>query len=240
MNLMVINSNIPFWEQHGGSIIFFSIVIAIAVIYIVKKGIPSIKLKRETKKIEIIRKKQDISLNIKDKPVVDESREIGELSDLKMAESFLLMHMKPPDILDLKVPITHSSPVMKKGKRKLLKKAFNVFKRESNPITGAIRENDSQEIQYVQQDDIIEARRVNNGQLETVDGKVLSIGDYESKKAFILGSAVEYEALGKTEEAIEYYNKAKDLAEEMGNLDDMEIYKKKIKKLGDPWGAWRE
>ncbi|MFX0102351.1 MAG: hypothetical protein ACFFCS_22490 [Candidatus Hodarchaeota archaeon] len=243
MNLMLFNDNIPFWEQHGGTIIFLSIVIAIVVVYLVKKGIPSLIMNREAKKIEFIRKKQENALSIKEKPVVDESSDIGELSDLEMVDTYLLMHMNPPDILELNIGDNPANPVVKKDRPKLLAKAVNIFKRPLKPKGVTIVDKIPSEVQDVPPPDAVGRTRVDFEDMgdddESDEDEGLSLKEYESQKAFILGSAVEYEALGKIEQAMEYYKKAKALAEEMENSEDIELFENKIKKLQDPWGAWR-
>lgn len=91
-----------FWYRNGLTIFLVIIVVAIGLALFVKQGIPRLKLRREETKIAIVKTRQDSKQQGRIK-MLDGGAE-HEPIDVDVLESslgFAMMHMMPPEIIDL-------------------------------------------------------------------------------------------------------------------------------------------
>ncbi|MBD3185515.1 hypothetical protein GF325_01705 [Candidatus Bathyarchaeota archaeon] len=227
-----------FWGRHGITIGFAIAIGAIAILFFLKKGIPMIKLKKEQKKIALIR---DLKPVEREATPHDIKREINvtDMEDMKASTSMSFIHMGPDELLDIDIPAGEfTQPSKKKGwKEKLTGKSSDrervILKRSSNLDSMAAASSKSSTASKPVTKTLKMKRTGKEGMNKPgADHHIQTSWDLnKNERDASLKRAKALEEAGNIEEALKFYRRAKTFAEKLNATRSMEQIEEKIRKL---------
>ncbi|MHA1680105.1 MAG: hypothetical protein ACTSUE_03800 [Promethearchaeota archaeon] len=220
-----------FWGRNGLTVILIILAAALSVIFFIKNGIPTLKLKRERKKIALIRESGSSETPVTPRDVEMEI-EVTDTNDMRASDNVSIIHMGPDELLDLDVSIDNASIPKKNSGKNSRGKSLTTWHMMRSRVLGPRKHAGTTATAPAST-----SRRASSSFTSQSSGDSSSTGVitswdlYKQERDLAKARGEECEANNDLEGALEYYRRAKTFAEKLGDKKLLNELDEKISKL---------